>query len=115
MAGLEINEQGMRQLRQMLAKKLFDACSIEGVEEVRSNTPVWSKRLYNSTRAEPPIVERDRIECDIVAGGVSLPGELEERGIRKDVDYALDQETKKMYIRSNLGNIEDAIIRGLEQ
>lgn len=96
-----------------LAQKLNNACAVEGVEEAREETPVWSKRLHNSARAGEPVIEARSVHNDIIFGGVALPGELEEINVVRDVDYALDQETEKSFLRGNLDLIGRAIVEGL--
>lgn len=76
-------------------------------------TPKWSQRLHNSARAENPQIHNTKVTCDLVFGGVALPGERKEVGIVKDVDYALTQEIEKGFLTNNLPEIGQAIVNGL--
>ena len=110
---LTINQTELTRFKQVLNQKLLNALAIEGVDTAREYTPIWSQRLHNSARAENPQVERDRVHCDLVFGGVALPGVQHERGIIKDVDYALQQEQEKGFLTGNLDAIGQAIVVGL--
>lgn len=112
---LIINQGKLREFKQHLNQKLLEAVSIEGVETAREYTPIWSQRLHDSARAENPQVERDRVHCELVFGGIALPGVLQEQGIIKDVDYALAQEQEKGFLTNNLDAIGRAIVDGLHR
>lgn len=113
MSNLKINTRNLNKFKQILADSLFEAINSHGVPEAQSHTPVWSKRLHNSARAENPQVHSDSVTCDLTFGGVSLPGEVREVGIVKDVNYALEQEIEKGFLTSNLPAIGQAIADGL--
>jgi hypothetical protein len=113
MANVTINQQALSCFVAGLAKQFGEAVG-NTVPFVQSLTPVDTKRLYNSTRATEPIVSGKLIECDIVAGGISLYGEIREQEIRRDVDYAYWVEIRNPYIRSNLPAIGQEIIANLK-
>ena len=112
-AGVTINQQMLNSFVGRL-KQQFGQAVADTVPFVQSLTPVDTKRLYNSTRATDPIVSGKLIECDIVAGGISLYGEIREQEIRRDVDYAYWVEIRNPYIRSNLPAIGQEIIANLK-
>jgi hypothetical protein len=111
-AGVTINQQALNSFVAGLANQFGEAVG-DTVPFVQSLTPVDTKRLYNSTRATDPIVSGKVVQCDIVAGGISLYGEIREQEIRRDVDYAYWVEIKNPYIRSNLPAIGNGIIANL--
>jgi len=113
MANVTINQQALNSFVAGLANQFGEAVG-DTVPFVQSLTPIDTKRLYNSTRATDPIVSGKLIECDIVAGGISLYGEIREQEIRRDVDYAYWVEIKNPYIRSNLPAIGSEIIANLK-
>lgn len=112
MAKAVINQRSLSSFVSRLKSQFEEACK-DTVPLVQSFTPVDTKRLYNSTRAEPAVLKDKIIECDIIAGGVSLLGETREQELRRDVDYAYWVEIKNPYIRPNLTAIGNEIVAKL--
>lgn len=111
----ELNRQGLKEFKQQLAYKFVKAVDIEGVEEVREETKIWSRRLWRSTRGGELNVGDRLIFYKIIQGGVALPGELQQVGLRKAVDYALDVELRTGAIRGNVDLIGRGIVEGLHK
>jgi hypothetical protein len=108
---MQINPKELRIFNAELAKQ-FQKAVANAVPVVQEVTPVDTMRLFNSTRADDPVMEGKQIRCDLVAGGVALYGTLSEQTIKKDVDYALDIELRYHYLRGNIKAIADAIVEG---
>jgi hypothetical protein len=111
-AGVTINQQMLNSFVASLSKQFGQAVA-DTVPFVQTLTPIDTKRLYNSTRATEPIVTGKIVQCDIVAGGISLYGETREQEIMRDVDYAYWVEIRNPYIRSNLPAVGQEIIANL--
>jgi hypothetical protein len=111
-AGVRINQRSLSNFVAGLTAQFGQACE-DTIPFIQELTPVDTKRLYNSTRAEEPVLSGNIIFCDLVAGGVSLYGENREQDVRRDVDYAYWVEIRDAYIRSNLFAIEQELVANL--
>lgn len=110
---VEINKTNLDKLCVQLARKLEKGCD-EGAKVVRANTPIDTKRLWESTRADTPVKTRYHIKCRIIAGGLKLYGVTRETDIKKEVDYAIYVEYRYNYIRSSLKQIKRVLIESLK-
>lgn len=105
-----MNKQAFSRLEKKLQDKFLEGCK-KAVEVIKDSTPVDTKRLWLSTRAE---VQESNLPNEfkvfLVAGGIELYGFYREKNILKEVDYAIYLERREGYIRRVLNNIEEAII-----
>lgn len=109
---LEINEDGLNEFKQQLAKQLLNACEY-GAMDLQDHTPVDTKRLFTTTRADNLKVNKNSISCDIVAGGQRIKGILREQDFERDVNYAVFVETRTGYISNNLDSIGQTVVSNL--
>jgi hypothetical protein len=109
---VEINQNGIDSFKQQLGKQLLNACEY-GAMELQDHTPVDTKRLFTTTRAENLRITEKSISCEIVAGGQSINGVIREQGFEKDVDYAIFVENRTGYITQNLNSIGQVIKENL--
>lgn len=107
-----INKQALSKLKQELAIRLQQGCE-SGAEILRDNTPIDTKRLWESTRGDTATISGDVISCRIVAGGLSLYGINRETDIKHEVDYAIFVESRTNYARNSIGQITNAILDNL--
>jgi hypothetical protein len=112
--GALINGRSLNKFLNSLAQDYQKACA-KTVPLIQELTPVDTKRLYNSTRAETVVSSGNIVQCNFVAGGVSLPGELREQGIERNVNYAYWVEIRNPYIRPNLPSIGRELIVQLQR
>ena len=110
---VNLDKRAIAKLEQELANNFYLACQ-ETVPFIQGLTPVDTKRLYNSTRVREPIKTGKVINCDFVAGGVALPGEIREQDLVREVDYAYFVEIKQSYIRSNLIEIGNEVVENYQ-
>lgn len=111
---LRVNRQAFLNLKKELASKLQSGCD-EAANIIKDVTPIDTKRLWQSTRAEEVEITTSCIQCRIVAGGEALYGVLREQDILKEVDYAIYVESRTSYIRSSLKDIKNAILDKLAE
>lgn len=109
-----MNRQAFLKLKQELASKLQKGCE-ESADILRENTPIDTKRLWESTRAGEVEIKSDSIECQIIAGGESLYGVNREQDIKRDVDYAIFVESRTNYARNSLKDIKNTILDKLAE
>lgn len=109
---LEINQDGIDDFKQQLGKQLLNACEY-GAMELQDHTPIDTKRLFTTTRAENLRINNNSISCEIVAGGQRIKGVIREQGFERDVDYAIFVENRTGYITQNLDSIGQAIKNNL--
>jgi hypothetical protein len=107
-----VNNQALSKLKRELATRLQKGCE-SGAEVLRDNTPIDTKRLWESTRGDTASINGDLISCRIVAGGLSLYGINRETDIRREVDYAIFVESRTNYARESLGEISKTILDNL--
>lgn len=105
----QINSAALLKLKLQLATKLNEGCR-EAAKLIKETTPIDTQRLYESTRATEPEINKDSISCKVVAGGLELYGVRREQDIRRPVDYAIFVENKYNYIRNQLDQITEAIL-----
>ena len=110
---LEINQSSLDKLHDILTKRLHRGCS-RGSQVLRDNTPIDTKRLWTTTRAELPTTIQHLIsECRIVAGGQEIYGVNREQDIKREVNYAIFVESRTNYARESLNDIKQVIIDSL--
>lgn len=109
---ISINYQNLKKLQKSLETKLEEGCQ-RSVEILRDNTPIDTKRLWESTRHESVTSNGLVSECKIIAGGESRYGVLRETDIKRDVDYAIFVESRTGYARQSLVAIKNAIVNSL--
>lgn len=110
---IEINQDGLRDLAQLLGERLFQGCE-DGAEIIKQITPIDTQRLYESTRADNLEINDDQVSCRVVAGGVELYGVRREQNILKEVDYGAEVELRYGYMQSAIRDVEDAIAQRLK-
>ena len=109
-----VNRQAFLKLKQELASKLQSGCE-DAANIIKDVTPIDTKRLWTSTRADEVVITSNCVQCRIVAGGEALYGVLREQDILKEVDYAIYVESRTSYIRSSLKDIKNAILDKLSE
>lgn len=109
-----INKSAFSKFKNKLANRLQSGCD-DGAGILRDNTPIDTKRLWESTRSDNVIVNDSVITCRIVAGGLSLYGINRETDIKREVDYAIYVESQTNYARNSLVEITNAIIDNLHK
>jgi len=100
-----MNYKTLNLLKVELHKRLIKGCE-DSVEIIKNNTPIDTKRLYETTRVE----EASLLRAKIMIGGMRLRGILREQNLERNVNYAIFVERKYQYVRQVLSNIESAII-----
>ena len=111
---MTINEANFNKLKQDLAARLYQGCD-NASEIVKEVTPIDTKRLWTSTRADELQINQDLIGCKVVAGGEKLYGVLREQDIKKEVDYAIYVEAKYGYVVSVLPDVKEALLNAISQ
>jgi hypothetical protein len=109
-----MNENLFEDLRTQLSIALENSCS-ELVDVVQDLTPIDTKRLYESTRIIPSVIEGDLIKSGVIIGGIELFGILREQDIKRMVDYAIYVEYSQFYIQGNMGIIISSLLSSLQQ
>ena len=111
---ITINKTIVNKLRGQLAQRLQQGC-VDAALILRDNTPIDTKRLWSTTRADEVVTDGDYLSCRIVAGGENVPGILRETDIKRDVDYAIFVESRTNYARETLNDIKNVLIDNLEK
>lgn len=109
---VEIKQEGIKQLKKQLSKQLFNACEYGSIT-LQDYTPVDTKRLFTTTRADNLEVYQNSIVCEIVAGGQRSKGVIKEQELDRDVNYAIFVESRTSYITNNLSSIANTVIKNL--
>ncbi|GIW59485.1 MAG: hypothetical protein KatS3mg087_0551 [Patescibacteria group bacterium] len=110
---IEINEDGLRELAQLLGDRLYQGCE-DGAEIIKQTTPIDTQRLYESTRADNLEINNTHVSCRVVVGGVEMYGVRREQNILKDVDYAAEVELRYGYMQGAIADVEGAIAQRLQ-
>ena len=101
---LYINYQEYEKFKRHLGTEL-KAIVDSAIEMTKPRIHVVTGRLQASLRSDDPYYQSaNEITVNLIAGGVTLPGIVDEIGIMKDVNYAFIEEVRHPMIRKYYPN-----------